>query len=95
MLDINKDGLGWSDTQYVKKSEDYVKVVSEKVDISSGYVNIGTANNYVKIDDSSLILENPSISVRAGYADISVNGSFNVISNGSLIIGSNTETRVK
>ena len=95
MLDINKDGLGWSDTQYVKKSEDYVKVVSGKVDISSGYVNIGTANNYVKIDDSSLILKNPSISVMAGYADISVNGSFNVISNSSLIIGSNTETRVK
>ena len=95
MLDINKDGLGWSDTQYVKKSGDYVKVVSGKVDISSGYVNIGTANNYVKIDDSSLIIKNSSISVRStGPANVSVAESLNVKSNGLMSIGSNTEMRV-
>ena len=95
MLDINKDGLGWSDTQYVKKSGDYVKVVSGKVDISSGYVNIGTANNYVKIDDSSLIIKNSSISVRStGPTDVSVAESLNIKSNGLMTIGSNTEMRV-
>ena len=94
-LDINKDGLGWSDTQYIKKSGDYVKVVSGKVDISSGYVNIGSANNYVKIDDSSLIVTNSSIAVRStGPADVSVAGSLNIKSNGLMTIGSNTETRV-
>ena len=96
MLDINKDGLGWSDTQYVKKSGDYVKVVSGKVDISSGYVNIGTANNYVKIDDSSLIVKNSSISVRStGPADVSVAERLNVKSKGLMTIGSNTEMRVE
>ena len=96
MLDINKDGLGWSDTHYVKKSGDYVKVVSGKVDISSGYVNIGTANNYVKIDDSSLIVKNSSISVRStGPADVSVAERLNVKSKGLMTIGSNTEMRVE
>ena len=72
-----------------------MKVVSGKVDISSGYVNIGSANNYVKIDVSSLIVTNSSIAVRStGPADVSVAGSLNIKSNGLMTIGSNTETRV-